>query len=120
MVEIVVKRLFGLTAMAWNFRRAPFLALLKSIDAPAITPDAAGEMREMDFERRQIVKQAGIDDTHCCRHQREFPAQHAAKIVGVHAVPADHPRQRMNENIKSDQRKFSRTALNLQRQRLIL
>ena len=37
---------------------------------------------------------------HGCRHQRKFPAEHAAEIVGIHTRPADDARQRMNKNIK--------------------
>ncbi len=35
-------------------------------------------------------------------HQREFPAQHAAEIVGVDLRPVDHPRQRMDEDVEPE------------------
>ncbi len=44
----------------------------------------------------------GIDDAHRRRHQREFPAQHAAEIVGIHLAPADDARQRMDENVEAE------------------
>ena len=39
---------------------------------------------------------------HGRNHQREFPAQHAAKIVGIDLIPRDHPRQWMNEDIHAE------------------
>src|SRR6202030_2923047 len=102
MIEIMVERCRRAAAVAVDFRRAPFVALLKAADAAEIAADAAGKMRELDFQRRQFVEQARIDDAHRRRHQREFPAQHAAEIVGAHMAPADHPRQWMNEDVEAE------------------
>ena len=101
-IEIMVERFWRAAAVAVDFRRAPFVALLKAADAAEIAADAAGKMRELNLQRRQFVEQAGIDDAHRRRHQREFPAQHAAEIVGAHAAPADHPRQRMDEDVEAE------------------
>ncbi len=38
----------------------------------------------------KAVEYAGVDHAQRRHHQREFPAQNAAEIVGVHPVPLDH------------------------------
>ena len=35
-------------------------------------------------------------------HQRKFPAEHAAEIVGIHVLPVDDVRQRMDEDIEPE------------------
>src|ERR1700691_5526427 len=92
----------GTPSVAVDFRRAPFVALLKAADAAEIAADAAGKMRELDFERRQFVEQAGIDAPHRRRHQRKFPANCASEIVAVHAAPANDARQRMDEDVEAE------------------
>jgi hypothetical protein len=42
---------------------------LEAADAAAIAADAAGKMRKLNFQRRQFVEQAGIDEPHRRRHQ---------------------------------------------------
>src|SRR5262245_36680293 len=59
-------------------------------------------MRDLDLEPRQLVEQAAVDDAHGVHHQREFPTEHAAEIIGIHVPPADDPRQRMNEDVKPE------------------
>ena len=100
MIEIMVERPGAAGGRGAALRGAPFVALLKAADAAEIAADAAGEMRELNSQRRQFVEQAAIDQPHRRRHQREFPAEHAAEIVGIHAPPADDARQRMDEDIE--------------------
>src|SRR5207248_5221812 len=101
MIEIMIEWLARLAAVAGEIRGAPFIARLKAADAAAITADAAGEMRELDLQRRQFVEQAGIDEADRRRHQRKFPAEHATEIVRIHARPANDARQRMDEDVKT-------------------
>src|SRR4029077_19350737 len=69
MIEIMVERLRRAATVAADFRRAPFVALLKTADAAEIAADATGKMRELNLQCRQVVEQAGIDETHRRRHQ---------------------------------------------------
>src|SRR6201987_4714532 len=86
--------------MARQLRGALFSTRLKTADAAAIAADTAGEMRELNFQARQLVEQAGIDQAHRRRHQRKLPAEHAAEIVGIHARPANDAWQGMDEDVK--------------------
>src|SRR5271163_1671262 len=56
-IEIVVERQGRAPAVAADLRGAPLVALLKAADAAQIAADAAGEMRELDFQIRQFVEQ---------------------------------------------------------------
>src|SRR5262249_18999605 len=60
--EIIVERPLWFAAMPRNRGRAPLAALLEAADAPEIAPDAAGEMRELDLQRRQLVEKPAVDD----------------------------------------------------------
>ena len=56
-------------------------------------------MGELDLEIGEPVEHAAIHDAQRRHRQREFPAQHPAKIVGIHPVPADYLGQRMDKDI---------------------
>src|ERR1700752_2888762 len=84
LIEIMIERLLRLAAVARKPGGAPLAALLKAAGAAQITADAAGKVRELDAQGRQLVEQSGIDEPHRRGYQRKFPAQHAAEIVGVH------------------------------------
>src|SRR5262245_6987929 len=100
--EIIVERPLWFASMPWNRGRAPLAALLEAADAPKVAPDAAGEMRELDLQRGQLVEEPAVDDADRRHHQRELPAQHAAKIVGIELRPGNDLRQRMDEDIKPE------------------
>ena len=69
---------------------------------PEIAADTGGEMGELHLQRRQLVEQAGVDHPHRRNHQRELPAEHPPEIVGIHMLPFDDVRQRMDEHIESE------------------
>src|SRR3954467_3336609 len=98
MLEVVVERLRRPAAVARDRRGAPLVALLETAHAPEIAAHAAGEMRELDIQMGQLVEQPAVDDADGGHHQREFPAQYAAEIVGIELWPVDHLRQRMDED----------------------
>src|SRR5262245_19640281 len=100
--EIIIERPLRFASMPRNRGRAPLVALLKAADAPEIAADAAGEMRELDLQRRQLVEEPAVDDPDRRHHERELPAEHAAEVVGVELRPGNDLRQRMDEHIKPE------------------
>ncbi len=101
-VEIMVEWSRRPAAVAIDAHGAPFVALLETADTAEVAADAAGEMRELNAQVRQFVEQAAIDQPHRRRHQGKLPAKHPAEIVGIHARPADHARQRMDEHVEAE------------------
>src|SRR5262245_7940923 len=100
--EIIVEWPLWFAPVPRDRGRAPLAALLEAADAPEIAADAAGEMRELDLERRQLVEEPAVNDADRRHHQRELPAEHAAEIVGIELRPGDHLRQRMDEHIEPE------------------
>src|SRR5262245_8607260 len=100
--EIIVEWPLWFAPVPRDRGRAPLAALLEAADAPEIAADAAGEMRELDLERRQLVEEPAVNDADRRNHQRELPAQHAAEIVGIELRPGDHLRQWMDEHIEPE------------------
>jgi len=92
MLEIPIKCLSRLTAMARYRGGAIFLAVLETAYAREIAANAATEMGHLNLQGWKLIKQAAIDQPHGRHHERELSTQHASEVVHIHLRPSNDSR----------------------------